>query len=56
MVLHGQFYRQAGTLVAGLLATYFGMMTHIGIIAIESLGLLHIAVDDGRILAVRHNG
>ena len=55
VVLLCQLHGQAGTLIAGFLATYLGVMPDVGIVAKALLGRGHIAVDDGRVLTMGHN-
>ena len=56
VVLLRQFHSHAGTLIASLLTTDLRMMDHLGIVTILLLGLSHIAIDDGRVLTMGHDG
>ena len=50
----GQFNGLAGRYQAGLLTTNQGVQANLRVVAPRLLGFLHIAVDDVRILAMRH--
>ena len=47
---------QPGTVITSLFAAYLWMMNHGGIISITALGINHIAIDNIRILTMRHYG
>ena len=56
MMLLSQFYGQKRTLITSLLTTDLRMMDHFRIFAVFLLSLSHVAIDDIRILAMRHDG
>lgn len=56
MIFPGKFHCQSGTLIASLSTTDLGMMDNCGVVTIFRLGGFHIAVDEGGILTVSHQG
>ena len=56
VVLGGQLYCELGALVASLGAANLGVMYHLRVIAIQSLGLSHITTYNLTILAMHHDG